>query len=596
LWGATSAPGDGTGAVDPVGRARAAQAGPAHPVHASRAHQINRRRRARQALAVVVVVASGLSVGGMVGRSKQGSGGQVGNSAESEPTVTTPATIVSGQPGAATTTATRTAAENARPGSAGWKLTDAANHGEIEGYADATSITPGQPVTLFVSTVAPTFHVEVYRMGYYHGLGARLVQTSVELPGLRQAKPTFTPGINMVEARWKASVVLATATWPEGDYLFKLVASTGPGSYVPLTVRSDVSSAPFVVINAVTTWQAYNSWGGYDLYTGLTGGGGTDYADRSREVSFDRPYALGDGAGDFLGLEYPLVSLAESLGLDVTYITDADLQRDPNTLLLHKAVFSMGHDEYYSLVMRHALEAARDQGINLAFLGANAVFRHIRFADSPLGADRREICYKSAAEDPLEGRDNADVTVDWRDPPTNDPESQLIGDYYQCNPVSADMVVVDPDNWLFAGTGVHAGQKLVGVVGTEYDRFDPTVPGPADVEILTHSPLRCQGRSDYSDATYYTAASGAGVFASGSISFVGNINPNCRPAGCNGQVLGRLMENLFAVFGAGPAGLVHPSDPARSTVRHRPPVARAVPSTGPGVSEAMGPVGWGEQE
>ena len=30
--------------------------------------------------------------------------------------------------------------------------------------------------------------------------------------------------------------------------------------------------------------------------------------------------------------------------------------------------------------MRTGLETARDQGINLAFLGANAVFRHIRYA------------------------------------------------------------------------------------------------------------------------------------------------------------------------------------------------------------------------
>ena len=157
------------------------------------------------------------------------------------------------------------------------------------------------------------------------------------------------------------------------------------------------------------------------------------------------------------------MSLAESLGLDVTYLTDIDLQRTaPNPLLAHKAVISPGHDEYYSLAMRQALEQARDQGVNLAFLGANAVFRHIRFDASPLGADRREIDYKSASEDPLAGKDDADVTVNWRDPPNNNPESQLIGNFYQCNPVRADMVVVDPDNWLFQGTGATVGQKLPG--------------------------------------------------------------------------------------------------------------------------------------
>jgi hypothetical protein len=290
-------------------------------------------------------------------------------------------------------------------------------------------------------------------------------------------------------------------------------------------------------------------------------------------VSFDRPYALGDGAGDFLALEYPLVSLAESLGLDVSYMTDIDHHEHPEALLNHRAVFSMGHDEYYSLTMRDALKSARDRGVNLAFLGANAIYRHIRFSPSPVGLDRHEINYRRASEDPLSGTDDVDVTVDWRDPPNNNPESELIGNYYQCNPVKADMVVVNPTNWLFAGTGVAAGQRLPDVVGSEYDRYDPSVPGPPNVEILTHSPLTCQGLPDHADATYYSAPSGAGVFASGTINFVGHIDVNCQPGNCAGRVLGRVMENLLAAFGRGPAGLIHPSDPNRSDVRSKPPVS-----------------------
>ncbi|HEX3539725.1 MAG TPA: N,N-dimethylformamidase beta subunit family domain-containing protein [Acidimicrobiales bacterium] len=532
-------------------------------------------------MGLVILVGLSVSVGGVVGKVKASSGTGPGNSAESEPTVTAPGTVVGGQP-PGPTAATMIKSENALPGSDGWRITVPASHHEIEGYAGATSVNRGQPVTVYVSTTAPTFHVEAYRMGYYHGLGGRLVQTSAETPGERQAAPLFTAGINMVEANWTPSLVLSTATWPEGEYLLKLVASTGEQRYVPLTIRNDNSAAAVVVINAVTTWQAYNLWGGYDLYEGQTSGGATDFAHRSRTVSFDRPYTLGDGAGDFLGLEYPVVSLVESLGLDVTYVTDVDLQQAQNSLLRHKAVLSLGHDEYYSATMRHALEQARDEGVNLAFLGANAVFRHIRLADSPNGPNRHEIDYKVAREDPLYGKDNADVTVDWREAPNNNPESQLIGDFYQCNPVQADMVVVDPYNWLFAGTGATAGQKLPGVVGSEYDRYDPTVPGPDNVEILTHSPLRCHGKADFSDATYYTAASGAGVFASGTIDFVGNLNQRCQPDNCAGRVLGLVMENLLTVFAAGPAGLVHPSDPLGSTVHSHPPQPTSVPTTTPG--------------
>jgi hypothetical protein len=531
-----------------------------------------------RALGVVVLVGVAVSVGGVVGKRNRVSGGLVtGSTVESEPTVTTPAKVVSGPPVKATPQPSRTQAENALAGSTGWKLTDKAENHEIEGYADRTSVNQGDPVTLYVSTSAATFHVEVYRMGYYQGMGGRLVQTSAEVPGTKQAPSAFTSGINMVETTWTPSLVLPTTSWPEGDYLLKLIASTGQQRYVPLAVRNDASTAPFVVINAVTTWQAYNLWGGYDLYEGATKGG-SDFADRSRVVSFDRPYTLGDGSGDFLGLEFPLVSLVESLGLDVTYVTDIDLQRPASPLVGHKAVISLGHDEYYSLTMRQALEHARDQGINLAFLGANAVFRHIRLAPSPLGPDRHEIDYKSASEDPLNGTNNADVTVSWRDAPNNNPESALIGDFYQCNPVQADMIVVDPDNWLFAGSGATVGQRLPGVIGSEYDRYDPSVASPPNVEILTHSPLTCRGAADFSDATYYSAPSGAGVFASGTIDWVGYMDIHCQPDGCAGRVLGRVMTNLLTAFGAGPAGLAHPSSPSASTVPSPPPVTPTFPA------------------
>ncbi len=53
------------------------------------------------------------------------------------------------------------------------------------------------------------------------------------------------------------------------------------------------------------------------------------------------------------------------------------------------------------------------------------------------------------------------VTVNWRDPPVNRPESAMIGEQYECNPVRADMVITDPGAWVFEGTGVTAGQRLV---------------------------------------------------------------------------------------------------------------------------------------
>src|ERR1700737_3134659 len=150
-------------------------------------------------------------------------------------------------------------------------------------------------------------------------------------------------------------------------------------------------------MHGVATWQAYNLWGGYSLYQGSNGA----YATRSYEVSFARPYDDG-GAEKFLVYERAAVTLAERLRLPVAYTTGLDVHQDPKVLDGARAVFSLGHDEYWTPEQRQYVTQARDAGVNLAFLGANTCYRRIRFGASPTGANRTVLCYKTAyQEDPL---------------------------------------------------------------------------------------------------------------------------------------------------------------------------------------------------
>jgi hypothetical protein len=460
-------------------------------------------------------------------------------------------------------TASWVQAENAKPGSTGWNITGDQVAGSIEGYTDKVSAVQGDQVRLYVSTVAPSFHVEAYRMGWYGGDLGRLVWRSPEVPGTKQAPPTVLPGTNTVVANWSPSLTFTVGRdWPPGDYLLKLVGSGGQQYRYPLTVRDDSSSSAYLVMNAVTTWQAYNLWGGYDLYKGLSGSG-YSYANRSRVVSFDRPYSFdfGGGAADFIGNELPLVSFVEKEGLDVSYWTDVDLDERPQLLARHRVLISLGHDEYWSTAMRQGVVSAIGQGVNLAFLGANAMYRHIRFQASALGPDRLVVCYKSASEDPLYGKDNSQVTVNWPDPPLDMPESEVIGDMYECNPVKADMVVSEASSWLLAGTGAQDGTAYPDLVGSEYDRYIPSLPGPTNIEILAHSPLRCRGRPSYADMTYYSAPSGAGVFATGTNVWVAALADSCQAQPCSAAFARQVTANMLAAFGRGPAGLAHPSVP-----------------------------------
>ncbi|MGH9017485.1 MAG: N,N-dimethylformamidase beta subunit family domain-containing protein [Acidimicrobiales bacterium] len=481
--------------------------------------------------------------------------------------------------GAVVPTAAWVVEENARPGTTGWVVTGLQTPRSIEGFADVTSSVVGSEVTLFVNTVARSFHVEAYRMGYYQGLGSRLVWTSDQVAGVIQPAPVVLGLVNTVQCPWTASMsVTIDRSWPPGAYLLKLVGDAGEQQYVPLCIRDDASTAAFVVQHSVTTWQAYNLWGGYSLYNGLINGGlafgqetdGKDFDHRARIVSFDRPYSQdwAQGASDFIGNEFPLIFHMESLGLDVTYWTDVDLHERPGLLAQHRCLFSLGHDEYWSLEMRNGALDALDLGVNLGFLGANACYRQIRLQPSPVGPNRLQVCYKSAAEDPLDGKSDGVVTgPEWAAPPTSWDESQLIGSMYQDVAADADLIVGDPTSWVWAGTGVTAGQALPHVVQGEYDRFDSSVPGPRNVDILAHSPVANRGPGRYSDMTWYTTYGGGGVFATGNAAWVNKLSATTRfptivlPAAIPGvtAILQRVMENVYGVLGVGLASANQPS-------------------------------------
>ena len=67
-----------------------------------------------------------------------------------------------------------TASENARPGTSDWKLDCPATAREIEGFASAISVNRGDTIDLLVHTFAPHYTPEVFRIGWYQGLGARM--------------------------------------------------------------------------------------------------------------------------------------------------------------------------------------------------------------------------------------------------------------------------------------------------------------------------------------------------------------------------------------------------------------------------------------
>ncbi|SEF44535.1 hypothetical protein SAMN04489712_10145 [Thermomonospora echinospora] len=447
--------------------------------------------------------------------------------------------------------------ENSRPGTRDWKLRRKGAQEEIEGFADRVSVLPGEAFRLLVSTTTAGFRVEAFRVGWYGGDQARKVWQSSRQPGVRQPAARTEAKTGTVVAPWKPSLTVPTQGWPEGVYLLRLTADSGAQRYVPLTVRSADTAGRIVVLNATTTWQAYNTWGGRNLYTGPGG-----YPDRARAVSFDRPYDK-DGTGKFMGYEHTAIVQAEKAGVPLAYATDNDLHRRADLLRGARGLLTLGHDEYWSTAMRDNAVRARDQGVNIAFLGANAVNRHIRFADTPLGQDRLVICYKDAAEDPVARTNPAESTQDWRLPPRPRPESDLIGIMYNCFPATGSFTVYRPGHWLFRGTGVRKGTRFPGLIGPETDAINWAGPTPRPIEVLAHSPINCGAFVKTADATYYTTRSGAGVFATGTMRWVCTMRgPSCGHGvtAAGQRFVLKVTENLLHAMAAGPMGRAHPAD------------------------------------
>ncbi|MER7246984.1 N,N-dimethylformamidase beta subunit family domain-containing protein [Kribbella sp. NPDC000426] len=427
---------------------------------------------------------------------------------------------------------------------------------ELAGYADHVSVRSGEPFRLFVTSSAPAFTIRAFRIGWYGGAGAKLIWTSPAVPGKRQPPPLLTKDRMITAINWSPTTTVQTRDWPAGSYLLLLRASTGKEAYVPIVIRSGTARDAVLVVSGVNTDEAYNGWGGYNLYVGLPK---HSHERRSLMVTFDRPYGYNPARG-VLHDNLPLVQLAERSGVRLAYATSADLQADPGLLDGARAIVFGGHDEYWSLPMRQAVTKARDAGTNLAFLGANSVYRRIRYAADPHGPNRIIVDYKDSRLDPIHHA--PDTTVNWGQNPYPDPENSLVGMLYECHPASGAFTIREPNFFLFAGTGAKAGSAYPGLVGNEADRAYPVAGTPANLQVVAHSPTTCGKRHTFSDATYYTVKSGAGVFATGTIEWVRALegpDPTYGVGPAASAFAQKVTLNLFTALAAGPMGRIHPA-------------------------------------
>ena len=393
--------------------------------------------------------------------------------------------------------------ENQHPGTQDWLLVnariDAATKYRcpwIEGYCSRASVRAGQSLSVFVSTnPASDFSLEIYRMGYYGGAGARLISKLGPFQGQTQMDPLI--GENRLrECQWTPCTTFKIPRqWVSGVYLGKLTAArTGVQSYIIFIVR-DERPVDIIFQCSDLTWQAYNRWP--DHFALYDNGKERWWCGPDVEVSFNRPYGkycqildapLSTGSGEWFLWEFPLAYWLEAAGYDVSYVSNLDTHSGAAAFQRAKGLLSVGHDEYYSLEMYHNLRRAIGDGLSVAFLSGNTCCGRIGLRPdsngTPLRSFRR-LDYFGPRNDGMARRFAGMGLFPYASPP----ESLLLGARSNVPPCTggADWICSQPDHWIYQDTGMKSGERIPGLIGWEWHGEPASIPG---LEVLATGPTQ----------------------------------------------------------------------------------------------------------
>jgi len=395
----------------------------------------------------------------------------------------------------------------------------------FSGYANADSYKCGDLAYLKVdSQLTGLATAKVYRMGYYGGTGAREVWSTADyfLTGKQPAAVTINTTNPTVQRMADASnwhynlAIRIDGRFTPGAYLTKLTDRSGRETYVPFTVRDETGvKHAYLLQQATTTWQAYNTYGGHSFYSGVGGG--------SSHISFNRPYAeaAGKGSGEYLQLENGLVYWMEQNGYDVAYWTDTDLHTKPTQISSRARNLIMpAHDEYYSYAMRSAVVTGIGTSVNLVSLGANQMHRPIIFNSSNRVYEVQGKITGGYPQTTFRSRGPAYA------------EQGILGAQYGCRSYGT---VIPNSSWMFSG--VPAGTALEGFANGETDNVNTydfankyNVPKPAGNTVLasakldfctiSYEPLRM-------DIVARTTPAGTRVFGGSSFAYACFLNNSC---------------------------------------------------------------------
>ena len=438
-----------------------------------------------------------------------------------------------------------------------------------------------------------------------------------------QPNPIFNASTRTVDAgNWSVTdswAIPSNAT--SGVYFAKLTTDTGNyQNMIPFIVRNDGTTSDIVYQTSDTTWEAYNPWGGYNLYQGPSG----TNADRAYAVSYNRPIEMNVNTleaqpPDFVfGEEFAAIYWLEQNGYNVNYISGIDAATQPALLLNAKTYVDVGHDEYWSQSQFANVKAAADAGVNLAFWSGNQTYWDIALApsfDASATPNRTIIEYKdiwSGTQLDPNGTSNGGAGT-FRDPVygPGTPENSLSGTIFTVDDTGTLSNITVPAAmsqlrfWRNTSVASGDGGTLTNLLGYEWDSdlnngFRPT--GLIDLSsttenvgtlLLDNGATTGPGTATHSLTLYRDTKSGALIFGAGTVMWSWGLSDQYVPFnGITAPVstdVQQAMVNLFADMGIQPQTLEASLNIAQASTDHTPPVAVITsPTSGSSISVGQG--------
>ncbi|WP_031501046.1 carboxypeptidase-like regulatory domain-containing protein [Bryobacter aggregatus] len=371
---------------------------------------------------------------------------------------------------------------------------------------------------------------------------------------------------------------------PERSGLYYLHAETATGAFFafPWVVAPARPSARIAVLAATNSWNAYNNWGGRSNYVNAAGlppeptvyarqdlnryqkGPFTEWLpndDAFLPLSFERPELFNspfpdEGAADpikgrlqssMAPGEWRLLAWLEREGFAYDYYSEQHLDNGLLELDAYEVLIFGVHPEYWTRRMYLRLkEWVQERGGRLLYLGGNGVNAEVQFVGdsamcihSHLKSEGGTFSMRDEAGEILESRFHRNV----------ESEANLLGVVSTDSGVmtAAPYRAIQPDHWVFAGTGLEAGD-LFGEA-SQHERCPGGASGYETDKRSRYSPqetvLLAKGENPDeggAEMVIYELASGGACFSASSITWVSSLMVDENVSRITANVIRRFLR------------------------------------------------------